>query len=295
MKSLALSILFLCLLTHAHAQVPIIVTNAEQTMSKGSHTAFSITIPQAQKKDVDDAWAKAVKQKSKSKAAQIGNELVIIGTLIPLITTDSLNIYATTVATTEGVKLDAYFETKAGFIQADNASLVLPAQKFVHDFAVSAYKKAVTDELNIENEKLQDLEQELKGLAKEEDKLVADIKKKETQISNIKNDIIANEGDQATKRNLIQAQKQKVESAKKVSKDSEAAEVKNLKALEKELDALIKTNEKLHAKITDLETGIRENGREIDTLKQNQGLKNEAIGVQKQRVQLVTTKLNGIQ
>lgn len=290
-----LSILFILSSLALFAQKPLVVKDIKKAMSQGTEPGMEVMIHQAQQKEVVNAWEKAIKGKSKAKAESKGDEITIIGTVLPLISNDSLNIYSYTTTSKEGTKLEVWFELKDGFINPKNEKYYLPAKKFVHDFAVSQYKLAVEEELEAEQDKLKDLEKELDKLAKDHDKLLATISKENVKIENTKNDISTNQADQERQRDLIQVQKKKVTEAAKVSEDAKKDAEKELKGLEKELSKLVKDYEGYHKDIVKSEADIREAEREVANNETARELQQNEIDKQQKLIQAVENKLAGIE
>lgn len=290
-----LSILFVMSSLAVFAQKPLVIKDIKKAMSQGTEPGLEVMIHQAEQKDVVNAWEKAIKGKSRSKAENKGDEITILGTNLPIITNDSLNIYSTTTTSKEGVKLEVWFELADGFISPKNEQYYLPAKKFVYDFAIAQYKKAVAAELETEQDKLKDLNKELDKLAKEHDKLLASVSKENVQIESIKNEISTNSADQERQRDLIQTQKKKVTQAAKLSEDAKKDAEKELKGMEKDLSKLVKDYEGYHKDIVKCEANIREAEREIANNKTARELQQNEIDKQQKLIQGVEHKLAGIE
>lgn len=289
--TLLFSLLALTLL----AQNQLEVKDIKKNMSDGEHVGMSILIPDATQDMVKKPWEDAIRGKSKSKAQTVGEEVQIKGTLIPLISNDSMNVYTLFTPSKDGVKMDVWYELKEhGYIDVSKEKYYLPAKKFLYDFAVVQYKEVVKMEIDEADDKLDDLDKEFKKLAKEHDKLLAEVSDNKVKIENTKNEISTNESDQERQRDLIQAQKKKVFEAAKLSEDAKKQEEKNLKSLEKDLEKMVKENEKLHDDIVDYEADIREADREIKENETARELKSEQIADQKKLIAKLKDKLENI-
>ena len=290
MKSIY-TIILLSITTLLLAQKPLEVEDIKKPMSDGTHVGLSILIHQATLDEVKKEWEDEIRGKSRSKPQTEGEEIQIKGTIIPLISNDSINIYSLLTPSKDGVKLDAWFQLKeAGYIDASKEKFYLPAKKLIHDFAVVQYKAAVAKQIEEEGKKLDELEKDFKKLAKEHDKLLKTVSENKVKIENTKNEISTNESDQERQRDLIQTQKKKVTQAGKLSEDAQKDEEKNLKDMEKDLDKMVKNNEKLHKDIVDYEAEIREAEREIAENETERDLKSEEIANQKKAI----AKLEGV-
>lgn len=289
------SILLILSCSVAFAQKPLVVKDIKKAMSQGTQPGLEIMIHQAEQKEVIKAWEKAIKGKSKAKPETKDDEISIMGTNLPLITNDSLNIYSITTTSKDGTKLEVWFELKDGYINPKNEQYYLPAKKFLHDFAVGQYKEAVAAELKTEQDKLDDLIKELDKLAKEHDKLLATVSKENVNIENTKNAISTNQADQERQRDLIQMQKKKVTEAAKVSEDAKKDAEKELKGMEKDLQKLVKDYEGYHKDIVKCEANIREAEREIANNETARDLQQTEIDKQQKLIQSIENKLTGIE
>lgn len=277
------------------AQKPVEVEDIKKNMSDGEHVGMSVLIHDATQEMVKKPWEDAIRGKSKSKAQTVGEEIQIIGTIIPLISNDSMNIYSLFTPSKDGIKLDVWFELKEhGYIDVSKEKFYLPAKKFLFDFAVKQYKEVVKQEIEVAEDELDDLDKDYKKLAKDHDKLLATVSDSKVKIENTKNEISTNESDQERQRSLIQAQKKKVYEAAKLSDDAKKQEEKNLKSLEKDLDKMVKENEKLHDKIVDYEADIREAEREIKENETSRELKTDEIEAHKKLIAKLKDKLEKV-
>lgn len=281
--------------TMVWAQQPIKLTPITANMSQGEQPGFEVMIWQAQLKQVQGDWEKAIRAKSKSKPEMLNDELVIKGTVIPDVSADSLNLYTLFTESKEGLKMTVWAETPNGYITADDANAYLPLDKFLHAFATSEYKEAVEAEIKVEEGILKDLNKELSKLGKEHDKFLSAVSDNEVEINGIKNKISMNEGDQAAKRDAIQSQKKQVLKASEMSSEAKKAAGKEQKELEKELKQLVKEHKNYHKDIVKLEAGIRETEREVSNNKLARDLKQEEINKQTRKIQGLKEKLDNIE
>src|SRR5215471_17728160 len=72
---------------------PIVIEDITKAMSKGTQPGFKIDIPGAKKKGTVDALTKAMRDESRAKLEEAGNEYIIRGTTIQSISKMPLNIY----------------------------------------------------------------------------------------------------------------------------------------------------------------------------------------------------------
>lgn len=275
------------------AQETIEIVPVTGKMSKGENAGFEFMIWQATEELVSKDWEKAIRGESKSKPEEKGDELVIVGTLLPSITADSLNVYSQMIPSKEGLKMTVWVEHADGYVTKDNEQLYLPLEKFLHEFAATKYREAVEKEIELEEDVLKDLEKEQDKLGKEHDKLLADISKNEVRIQETKNKIGTNESDQENQRGLIQAQKKKVQKTK--NEEAKDAEEKVLKDLEKDLKKLVKEHEGYHKDVVKMQSEIREAERDVSDNELARNLKQEEIEKQKVKLQGIQAKLSNIE
>ncbi len=294
MKTLYIVALLLLNTSFLFSQNAIKVAGVTRSMSQGEQPGFAVTLPKADVKLVETAWASAVQGKSKSKAAKANNEWVITKTLLPQITQDTLDVYARTIATTEGVVLEVFFKDATGFINAERTMAYPQAEKFVYDFALKQHKTTVQNQVRAAEELLKSFEKESASLSKELEKLNSGVTKNTMGVNDNTNAIATNDSDQNRVRQQIQAQKQKVLDAAKLSPEAKKAEEKNLKTLEKELKSLMKAKEKLLQKNVKSNSGIRDANQEIKNKEVEIENKQKQIAAQKGKIKELQDELTSL-
>jgi len=157
------------------------VTEIEETISVGEKSGFAVNIIQAKKKNVANAWQKMLKKQndSKEKVEDKKGEIFITGAMIERLHHDPINIFALITELDEGTRVEAFFELDSVFINSSNnpdASLV--ATNILEEFALESYKDAVRQELKDEEKKLSNLENDLKKLEKENERMDDETKEK---------------------------------------------------------------------------------------------------------------------
>lgn len=270
------------------------VEAVNRTMSQGEQPGFSVLLPKADVKSVEANWAVTVQGKSKTKAVKENNEWVIKGIVVSQITQDTLDVYARTISTTEGVVFEAFFKDKNGFIGKDRSTIHPQAEKFVYDFAVKQHKQTLENQLDAAKEILKNFEKDYSSLSKDLEKLESSITKSKLKIDENKNKVSTNDADQDRMRNQIQAQKQKVVEAGKLSADAKKAEEKNLSALEKDLSKLIKEKEKILQDNVKCETTIRDTELEIKNKNVEIEAKQKQIAEQKGKIKELEDQLRSM-
>lgn len=290
MKFLSLAVLLLFNVAILSAQ-DLKVEHVTRSMSQGEQPGFSVTLPQADVKVVEAGLANALQGKSRNKPSKENNEWVMRQTIMPQITQDTLDVYARTISTTEGVVVEFFFKDSIGFVNKDRAIIQAQAEKFVYDFAKTQRKATLENQIDAAKDLLKTFEKDYASLSKDLEKLNQDITKSKLEIDENKNKIATNDADQDRMREQIQAQKKKVTEAAKLSSDAKKAEEQNLKSLEKDLDKLIKEKEKLHKEIVKCETKIRDAELEAKNLEIAINDKQQQIAEQNGKIKSLQDKL----
>ncbi|HXH18636.1 MAG TPA: hypothetical protein VNJ07_06090 [Chitinophagales bacterium] len=265
----------------------ITLEDISKTISRGEQPGLKVDIYEAEKKKVESKWSKAIRKETKSKVANVNNEISIHGTLLKQISLKPLNVYSIINQYDDHIELNAFFESENSFLTKEkHETEYLAARKFLRDFAVEAYREVVQMQIKTEEKKLSSLERELDDLVKENDKLHKKINEEKRSIDNAKEKIVTSELDQERVKKQVQEQKMQVSqiisnhSSKEVVKEAE----KKLKNWEAEVAKLEKQEDSLHRDINKSEAAIREAERGISANGQAMQLKQNEITRQKQVV-----------
>lgn len=305
MKSFSHLLFVLLLASNAIAQTgtdpeipkPLVIEDITKAMSKGEQPGFKIDIFEAKKKGVVDALTKTMKEEAKSKLELVNNEYHIPGGVIKSISPDTLNVYFIVNEYEDRAELLVFYEKDSVFLTKEkNETEFLSARKFTRDFAVKAYKNAVTERIDLENKKLKELESQLEQLYKGNDKLQKKISEEKQNIDNTKEKIATSELDQERMRGQVQDQKAKVTQAKSGGNETVLKEEeKKLKGFEGEASKLMKQEDGFHKDVTKSEANIRQYEREITDNESAANLKQEDVTKQKDLINKLQKKLEAIQ
>ncbi len=279
---------------YAAAQEPIKVKEITNNMTKGEQPGMETRIPQADLKTVIKNWEKAVRNDTKNKMEDEGDEYYVYQTLVERISSTPINVFAKIWDTKEGVFIMAFFEADTGkFVSSTTEETKFEsAQVFLYDFAVANYKEAVGEELKQEQKILKDLEKDLDKLHSDHDGYVKSIDKSEQSIRQSKDKIKENARNQERQLNLVHDKKDQLTGI--TDEDAKKNAEKEMKTLEKGLEKLRKEDDKLHKSISDSEADIRDAKRQIEVNLKDQELKEGSIGEQKELVLSVEEKLANI-
>jgi len=256
---------------------------------------LTVMIPQARLRDVQKDWQRYVGAGSKGKASSAQGQYTQYGAVNKNISPDPFNITATLLGTTDGVRVSVWLSDNNNFQNSKEpaSDRKLALEKYMHDFAVAEYRQAVTEEKNIAISKEKDMEKTLSKLIREEERAA---KRKDGDIASIQHatDAIA------TTKLDIQSQSAKIE-AQKVNVQNNASDpnaakgaTKTLNELEAQKKSLERTNDKRGKDIDDWNNDIRAQDRAIADYKDKETTQKAVIEKQKQSIQDIQAKLDGI-
>lgn len=291
--------IFLALLTviscTAFAQQSILVTMDSVGSNDNLRNAFTVDIPKVSLKDVERDWLKTVGKCAKDNASVVNGENIQKGAVNQNISPEPFTLYSKLIATTTGVRITVWL-AQNNIVSASgvaNANQDLAVQKFMRDFALSAYEEALEDELKTEERKLRDFEKDMSKAVKEEEKLNKGMKKNER----------CNEKDQeaiATNKREIQRVIDKIAEQKKMVEltaadpNANKGAKKTLSKLEDEKKDLQKENEKKSEEIEDRNKEMRASSREKEAAHQVYEAKVAIVEAQREVVNTVKRKLEDV-
>jgi hypothetical protein len=283
----------------AFPQENIQVTIKQAQMSKGNYPCYSVKIPQAELKSVQQNWVKKLQEGNKIKVKEVDQELTLIGALKPELTPDSVNIFSLLVQTDSAVTLNMFIEIDSVFFGPKDDKTDLASDKtdnsirnYIRAFAVEQYKQAVTDELEAQQKILKDLENDLEKLVKEEENLVKENSDLENNIEASEREIQEIDNNLTLKNQEILAHNTTMQTIV-LEADKKAAQDKQ-KVLEKEKNQLEKSRSKAKDQISDDKSQIEKNEKAIKQSQEDQVLKQGEITTQNELIIAVQNKLTGI-
>jgi hypothetical protein len=283
-------------ITFAFAQDKLEVTEIQKTMSKGNQPGFTVKIPNAKIKTVISDWKKYLHQDNKTKINEVDGEYILHNTTITTISPDTINIYSIINTNQTDVDLFAFFNRNdSGFYSsANNPGICSNFSKYIRNFAVYEYRNIVTGELVLEQKKLEELEDNLKELEKDNEKSDKQIKANERANEKKQDEIKTNQQLKELKSDAI-FQQQKVLAPLTSSSDLKKDEEKKLKALEKDKSKIEKKIDSLHSEIDENENENKNLTKKIEqTTTELIPAKKKEIEKQKEVISSVDIKLKGI-
>ncbi len=297
MKLLLTLFFLLTQINNTLAQDSLKVTEINKTFSKGTQNGYCIKIPQTKIKNAISYWKKIINQKNKISVKEIDGEYILDKTKIPEISSDSIIIYSIFIENPTYVEIVSFVSGNDTdfYSTASNPNISSNFIIFIHKYAVSLYKNAVTTELSAEQKKLITLEENLKDIENENVQYGKKIKANERTNERIQEEIKSNLQLQELKSESILQQQKSIASYSNPS-DQKSDEEKKLKAIQKEKKKLEKNNESLHSDIEDNENDNLNLQKTIDkNISEIIPAKQEEIKKQRELIAIVEKKLKGIQ
>lgn len=198
-------------LTVAGAQIGTV----EKTMSKGTNTALTLEIPNADAKMVTKLWSDYLKDNygTKTKYDRREKEYQTLGVSAPALGNGrNVDLYTVVDDSRSGSMLFFWINTGNGYVEPTTfPDQYLEAQRVLTDFQLVARRATIEEEVNAEEDKLKDLEKELKKLESEQEKLERDIEKAEEAIRQARADIEKNVKEQADQAEAIRKQQEVID------------------------------------------------------------------------------------
>ncbi len=217
MKKIQILTLLLCFSLASFAQI----TETTRSMSLGNNNSCSILLKKTDKKEVEKAWGKYIKDfKGKTKFNKKKDETFTDNAEIKEMSSNTVDVYATFVDQGDDTEMFVWFDLGGAFLSSSTHPERYPfAEKIINDFAMTVSTAMIEDELK-ENEKmLKKMEGDLKDAEKDQKNHEDDISKYEKKIEEAKAGIEKSIEDQKNHAVEIEKQKAKVEEIKKKLKD----------------------------------------------------------------------------
>jgi uncharacterized protein YhaN len=282
----------------AWAQVDIDVKVIKAQMSKGSQPCYVVDIPRGVLKDIQENWIKKLQENNKVKVVNNKGELVFSGVKSEL-STDSIFVYTLFIEKEEWIVMNVFVEIDSVFFSPTEDKTQLSVEKtdnairtYVRNFAVEQYRLDATEDLEVEEKLLEQLQDEYDKLVKENENLKKDI-------SSLENDIDKTERSITELEKEIELKNQEALShttgmaTLATDPEKKAAEDKK-KDLEKEKNKLEKERTGYKNDISDMKSDIENADKQIEENNELQEEKQTAIDAQAEEVKKAQATLDGI-
>jgi hypothetical protein len=269
-------------------------------MSQGIQPGYQVIIPQAQLDDVKKAWAKLISTEVKSKPIEIEHEIHLNQAIASEISPDPINIYSLLTDVDSSIHLVAFYEIDSGYFfdsetYPDNLvsnKVFNGIQNYMRRFAVDQYVMAVEEELKLEENKLKELDRELTGLKKENEKMEKSIKEEEQNIIKADEEIKILLGQKEKQLEIIE--EKRIANSLLTDKEAKKTARSEVKILEKERKKADRNIEKLEKDKVSSNNEIEENQKVIEENLEDQEVLVSRIEAQEAVIERVELKLKGI-
>ena len=277
------------------AQQPILVTMESLGAKDNFRNSFTVDIPDVSLKDVERDWLRTVGKRAKGNASVVNGEHIQGGAVNKNISPEPFTVYSKLIETSAGVRVIAWLgqDSIVSSPGMTNANQDLAVQKFMGDFAMSAYCEALEEELKTEQHKLRDFEREMSKAIKSEEKSIKTIMKNER--SNDKDNAAI-----ATNKRKIQMTIERITEQKEMvnltaaDPNANKGAKKTLATLEDKKKDLQKENEKTVKDIDNRNKEMRAAKREEDAAQQVYETKLALVESQREVVNAIKLKVAAI-
>jgi hypothetical protein len=217
MKKIILTLAALVTLTTVEAQ-KITVKNGSETFSSGSHNAYTTTIYETSKDDVESKWKSYLKDFKNEKVKSDKGEIFGDNVMIKDWGNNPVDVYTKFVEDpkTKTVVMHVAFDLGGAYLSSSESEKHKMAEKIIKDFAIKTTKESMGDKVKEQEKILGKLDDTQKGLEKDNKNSKSDIENYKEKIKKAEEDVKKNEADQVKKKAEIEAQKKVVDNAKSV-------------------------------------------------------------------------------
>lgn len=217
MKKITLTLGTFFIILGANAQ-KISVKDGSEKFANGSHNAYTTTIYEVNKDDVESKWKSFLKDFKNEKVKSEKGEIFGDNILIKEWGNNPVDVYATFEEDikTKVVIMHVAFDLGGAYLSASDGEKHKMAEKLIKEFAIKTSKEALGDKVKDQEKALSKLEDNQKELEKDNKNAKSDIDNYKDKIKKSEDDIKKNEADQTKKKVEIEAQKKVVEDMKSV-------------------------------------------------------------------------------
>lgn len=212
-----LTVLALSFVTATFAQ-KINVTDGNTTFSSGNHNAYTTTIYETSKDNVESKWKSYLKDFKNEKIKSDNGEIFGDNVVIKDWGNNTIDIYTKFEEDkkTNTVIMYVAFDLGGAYLSSADVEKHNAAKKLIKDFAIKTTKETLGDKIKDQEKILGKLEDNQKDLEKENKNAKSDIENYKEKIKKSEEDIKKNEENQTKKRAEIEAQKKVVDAANSI-------------------------------------------------------------------------------
>lgn len=219
MRKISLTVgAFFIIIGGANAQKKISVKDGSEKFSNGSHNAYTTTIYETSKDDVESKWKSYLKDFKNEKVKSDKGEIFGDNVLIKDWGNNPVDVYAKfdEDKKEKTVTMHVAFDLGGAYLSGSDGDKHKMAEKMIKEFAIKTTKESLGDKVKEQEKIFEKLEDNQKDLEKENKNSKSDIEGYKEKIKKSEADIAKNEADQVKKKAEIEAQKKVVEDAKNI-------------------------------------------------------------------------------
>jgi hypothetical protein len=216
MKITILSIGFCMVFSLIYGQSITVKDGTSFKFSTGSHNAYTTTVYETSKGDVESKWKSLLKDFKNEKVKNDNGEIFGDNILIKDWGNNPVDIYAVFEEDkkNKNVVMRVAFDLGGAYLSSSESDKHNKAEKMIHDFAVKTTKESMEDKIKDLEKVFKKLEDNQKNLEKDNKNLKSDIETYKEKIKKAESDVVANEADQVKKKSELEVQKKLVDAAK---------------------------------------------------------------------------------
>ena len=184
------------------------IIEQEKEMSIGTRNAYVVDIPQAKLKDVTNDFKKYIKKDAKGKVNEDKGEISMLGAVNKNISSMPFSIFGRFVESSEGVTVSIWVADGENFVSSKlTPDKSIAVNKYLKDFVIEQYKRAVKEELENEKDKAKAEQKTLEGFVKDQKKAEGNIEDHKAEIANREKKIKEEEANIGTAKSNQEKQK----------------------------------------------------------------------------------------
>jgi len=180
-------------------------------LSLGVQPCLSSNIENIKEKKIAKLWKKFFKPYGKVKRNKKAKEYYSTGVTINRIKSgDPIDVYVKFIEAADGININMCFDKGTAFVSKDDMEAYNGASDVLNEFVIYVKESQLKDKLEDEEDKLDDMESDLKSARKKNKKLHASIEKYKQKIQKAEDDIEKNLQKQEDLKKNIKLQTEKV-------------------------------------------------------------------------------------
>lgn len=275
------------------AQQPITITGDSVKFGNRYFPGFWLAIPEVKLETIKSSWIKAIEKGTKSKVTTDNNEMSLFGAIISDIAKNSVNIMSKIVDQDSITLLFVSVETTRDNFISSSSEEYGKLNKYLNKYAKDQYIITAKNQLSAEQDKLKDIEKEMKSARKSKEKYEKGIQSSKVKITESNDNIAAKNKELEILEIRINNSTTMLSTI--IDDDAKKAKKSELKDLQKKKKSLLKDINSAQNSISKANNTIDDNRKDIDSNDTTQYELGDRISQQKQVVAKYQQKLKTIQ